>query len=150
MTVRRANSSDMAAVTALLEAANLPPAGLERCIDTCFVAVDEGGGIIAAAGLEPCGEVALVRSVVVREDLRRAGMGEQVMEPTLELARQMGLQALYLFTTRAPDFFARFGFVLKPHRLWPEAMRSCSQYWPAEERDPHNELMRAMALEPLA
>ncbi len=148
LTVRRATADDVPAVTALLEAAGLPTAGLRDCIDTCFVAVDGEGDVVAAAGLEPHGEFALVRSVVVREDLRGTRAGDAVTRATLDLARGLSLRALYLFSMHAADFFARYGFVRKPHRQWPEAMRACSQYARVDEWDPDNRILTAMALEP--
>ncbi len=149
LTIRRATADDVPAIAALLDAAQLPVLGLAECIDTCFVATGAAGTVVAAAGLEPYGDVALVRSVVVREDLRGTGAGEAVVRATLDLARERRMSALYLFTMHAAGFFARFGFVRAPHRTWPEAMRACSQYDRVDQWDPANERVGAMALEPL-
>lgn len=149
VSVRPATADDLPAMTALLEDARLPTYGLAECIDTCFVATDATGQVVAAAGMEPCGDVALVRSVVVREDLRGTRSGEAVVRATLDLARAMGMRSLYLFTANAAGFFVRFGFAHKRHRDWPEAMRACSQYARVDEWDPENRQTAAMALEPL-
>ena len=146
-TVRPATAADLPGIEMLLEAAELPTRGLAECIDTCFVATDAGGVVIAAAGLEPHGEVALLRSVVVREDLRGTGAGDAVVRAALELARELGLRGLYLFSVKATGFFARFGFVTRAHRRWPKAMRESLQYRYMDRWDPKNEKISGMALE---
>ncbi len=148
ITIRPATAADLRAVAAMLESAHLPTTGLAECLDSYLVAADASGDVVGGAGLEPCGEVALVRSVVVREDRRGTGLGDAVMLAALELARERRLRALYLFTMDKPDFFARFGFVRKPHRAWPEAMRRSTQYEPVDRWDPDDLQLAAMALEP--
>ncbi|MSQ61465.1 MAG: GNAT family N-acetyltransferase [Dehalococcoidia bacterium] len=146
-TVRAATNADLPAIEALLEAAELPTRGLAGCIETCFVAADAGGVIIAAAGLEPYGEVALLRSVVVRQDRRGTGAGDAVVRAALNLVGEMGLDGLYLFSVKATGFFARFGFEMRPHRRWPRAMRASLQYRQMDRWDPKNEKITGMALE---
>ncbi len=146
-TVHSATAADLSAIEALLGAAELPTRGLAECIATCFVATDAGGVVIAAAALEWHGDVALLRSVVVREDRRGMGAGDAVVRAALGLARELGLRGLYLFSVKATGFFARFGFEMRPHRRWPRAMRASLQYRYMDRWDPKNEKISGMALE---
>lgn len=146
--VRRAERGDLAAIVALLDAARLPAAGLAECIDTCFVAV-ASETVVAAAGLEPHGDVALLRSVVVRGEERGTGAGRAVVDAAIDLGRAMRLRALYLFTMHAAGFFERFGFVARDHREWPEAMRSSGQWQAVDSWDEARGRIFAMALDPL-
>ena len=146
-TVRAATATHISAIEALLAAAELPTRGLAECIETCFVATDGGGVVIAAAALERHGDVALLRSVVVREDQRGTGAGDAVVRAALGLARELGLHGLHLFSVKATGFFARFGFEMRPHRRWPKAMRASLQYQYMDRWDPKNEKISGMALE---
>lgn len=149
-TIRRASLQDMPPILALLEAAHLPAGGLAECIDTGFVATDGAGDVVAAAALELHGDFALLRSVVAREDVRGSAQGSAVVAAAIELARELGLRGVYLFTMNAPGFFARFGFVEASHRLWPEPMRAAGQWAAVDAWDDTHRRPFAMALAPLA
>jgi amino-acid N-acetyltransferase len=58
-------------------------------------------------GLEPCGQDALLRSLVVAPDERAHGLGTSLVEHAEQEARKRGLRALYLLTTTAEGFFSR-------------------------------------------
>ncbi|WXB00238.1 arsenic resistance N-acetyltransferase ArsN2 [Pendulispora brunnea] len=94
---------------ALLVAADLPTAGVAEHFETFFVA-EEGARIVGAAGLEMHGGYALLRSVVVAPDAKRAGIGGTLTLHALAAARAVGAKAVYLLTTTAEAFFPRFGF----------------------------------------
>ena len=72
--IRAASRADLRYVCALLEAAALPIEGVDEHIATLWIAVREGE-VVGAAGLEPYGDVGLLRSVVVRGDARGRGIG---------------------------------------------------------------------------
>jgi amino-acid N-acetyltransferase len=52
----------------------------------------------------------LLRSVAVDETRRGEGLGHQLTQAALDLARARGLKTVYLLTTTAATFFPRFGF----------------------------------------
>lgn len=107
---RRFRPEDGPAVTALLEGAKLPTAGLEQA--ELLVVDDPGEGVIAAVGgLEIHGEVGLVRSVVVAKSHRGRGLSRAVMEALESLARERRLQALFLLTRDAAPYFRRLGWI---------------------------------------
>ena len=125
--IRRARREDVPAVEALLAAAHLPRAGLRRHLRT-FLVAEHGGEVAGSAGLEVYGAAALLRSVAVREDLRRTGLGARLTEAALAEARRAGVREVYLFTMTAPGFFRRFGFLPVDLDGFPTAVRRSPQY----------------------
>lgn len=93
----------------LLERSKLPRAGVADHIGSVIVA-REGTRIIGCVGLEIYGGAGLLRSVAVDIAHRGLGLGIQLTETALELAKQRGVRTLYLLTETASDFFLRFGF----------------------------------------
>jgi arsenite methyltransferase len=114
---RIATPADLSAVERLLASSGLPTAGVKAIFATRaddFVVVDDPqapGELAAVAGLEVCGEVALLRSVAVRPDRRAHGLGQALVGRLVAQAEERGLQALYLLTTTAEHYFPRFGFM---------------------------------------
>ena len=72
--LRAAAEQDLAAVRLLLEEAGLPTSDLSKS-NPEFIVLWEDGRIVAASALESYGSAALMRSVVVASDRRRAGLG---------------------------------------------------------------------------
>ncbi|GJT08886.1 probable amino-acid acetyltransferase NAGS1, chloroplastic [Tanacetum coccineum] len=77
-----------------------------------FIVVEREGQIIACAALFPfyedkCGEVA---AIAVSPDCRGQGQGDKLLDYTEKKASSIGLQRLFLLTTRTADWFVRRGF----------------------------------------
>ena len=104
-----ARDADLPAVLALLERAGLPPDGLSDHVATTLVARD-AGSIVGSAALELYGPAALLRSVAVDQTWRGQRLGQKLTRAALDLARQHGVDTVYLLTETATDFFPRFGF----------------------------------------
>ena len=66
--------------------------------------------IVGCAALEVFGRAGLLRSVTVDEAQRGQGLGHQLTQAALDLARTRGVASVYLLTTTAASFFPRFGF----------------------------------------
>lgn len=107
--VRPATTHDVLAVEALLESFDLPTAGVTDHVADFIVAAD-GGRIVAAAGIELYGTVALLRSVAVSIDYRSQGIARTLVEHLLDRARGAGVREVFLLTSTAADYFARHGF----------------------------------------
>jgi amino-acid N-acetyltransferase len=69
-----------------------------------------GSRTIGCAALEVYPSGVLLRSVAVESAWRGRGVGRQLTDAGLDLARSRGADAAYLLTTTAGDFFPRFGF----------------------------------------
>ncbi|KAK4490698.1 hypothetical protein RD792_001397 [Penstemon davidsonii] len=77
-----------------------------------FIVAEREGHIIACAALFPffedkCGEVA---AIAVSPDCRGQGQGDKLLDYVEKKASSLGLQMLFLLTTRTADWFVRRGF----------------------------------------
>ncbi|KAG8384265.1 hypothetical protein BUALT_Bualt04G0100400 [Buddleja alternifolia] len=77
-----------------------------------FIVVEREGQIIACAALFPffeekCGEVA---AIAVSPECRGQGQGDKLLDYIEKKASSLGLQMLFLLTTRTADWFVRRGF----------------------------------------
>lgn len=107
--IRAATVQDLAAVHALLRSASLPLDGVPDDLAHFLVAEHEGA-VVGVIGLERYGDVALLRSAAVAQDLRGRGVGERLVHALLDAARGAGIRELTLLTTTAERWFPRFGF----------------------------------------
>jgi amino-acid N-acetyltransferase len=107
--LRTAEAPDLAEVLALLERAELPMAGVADSFQQFIVARAEGK-LVGTVGLELYGASALLRSAAVDTDWRGSGVGRALVERALEVARQRGIEDVYLLTTTAEHYFPKFGF----------------------------------------
>lgn len=122
--LRPATAHDREAIEALLHAAHLPTEGVAdilRAKAADFVVAEQEGGVVGAGGLEMTTDGALLRSVVVRDDLRSAGVGRRIVERLVHEADCRGV-GLYLLTTTADNWFPRFGFTRVDRKAVPSAI----------------------------
>ncbi|KZV57022.1 hypothetical protein F511_08180 [Dorcoceras hygrometricum] len=116
--MRTAKAADLQGIKRLLEP--LEDSGvlikrsqeeLLRTLDS-FIVVEREGHIIACAALFPffeekCGELA---AIAVSPECRGQGQGDKVLDYIEKKASSLGLQMLFLLTTRTEDWFVRRGF----------------------------------------
>jgi amino-acid N-acetyltransferase len=107
--LRTARESDLPAVLRLLGRAHLPTAGVAEA-PSHFVVAESDGQLVGVVGLELYGGSALLRSAAVEESWRGSGVGRVLVERALDVARERGIQDVYLLTTTAEHYFPRFGF----------------------------------------
>jgi len=93
----------------LLARSKLPREGVADHIGSVIVA-REGTRIIGCVGVEIYGTAGLLRSVAVDIAHRGLGLGIQLTETALDLAKKRGVKTLYLLTEHSVGFFFRFGF----------------------------------------
>jgi len=110
VTLRPATRADLPAVEHLLRALDLPTAGVAEWVERFWIA-DHGGKAVGVVGLEQYGDEALLRSVAVDPSWRSTGLGRALVDAALRAARTAGAKEMYLLTTTAERYFARFGFV---------------------------------------
>jgi amino-acid N-acetyltransferase len=103
-----------------------------------FVFVPEGSGDIqGVSALHLCWEdLAEIRSLAVRPELQRRGIGAALVGACLEEARALGIRRVFALTYE-PDWFGRFGFQRVemnslPHKVWGDCMR-CPKYPECDE-----------------
>jgi amino-acid N-acetyltransferase len=107
--IRTAQAAHRPAVEALLQAAGLPLDGVAEHFENFFV-VEDGDTIVGASGFELYGTDVLLRSVVVAQAARATGIGSTLTRRLLHEAYAQNARSVYLLTTTADAFFARFGF----------------------------------------
>jgi amino-acid N-acetyltransferase len=115
-TVRSARSADIAGISTLLEPLVQRRILLGKDIAVLYGAVQEfvvaesDGELIGCGALhvmwEDLGEV---RTLIVREDWLRHGVGRAIVTALEDRARELGLSRLFCLTFEV-DFFARRGF----------------------------------------
>jgi amino-acid N-acetyltransferase len=108
--LRAASSADLEAVFGLLERSGLPRAGVADNFSQ-FLVAEADGRLVGVVGLELYGQSALLRSAAVEESWRGSGVGRVLVERALDLARERGIDDVYLLTTSAEHYFPKFGFV---------------------------------------
>ncbi len=133
-----------ALIAAHLEEGRLLPRALDELAvhaPRFVVAVEPspaGDRIVGCAELAPLSaSVAEVRSLVVANDARRLGLGQQMVEALAARARGEGYDKLCAFA-HEPRFFVHRGFSIVPHTWVPEKIahdcntcplfRNCGQY----------------------
>jgi len=107
--VERARTEDVDGVLALLTEQDLPLDGLREHVRSLLV-VRKDGRIVGSAALEMYTDGALLRSVAVAHELRGRGLGRELTNAAIELARGQRVSAVYLLTTTADQYFPKFGF----------------------------------------
>jgi amino-acid N-acetyltransferase len=108
-------------VAELLGSQGLPVAGAFEHLGNSLVLVNDGR-VVGTAVLEAYPPVGLLRSVAIRPDAQRTGLGGVLTAAALDRARALGIQDIYLLTTTAPQFFARHGFQAVTRGALPAAL----------------------------
>lgn len=109
ITIERAGPSDASEILRLLQSSGLPTDGLTDHLDTAVVA-RQTDRVVGSAAIEVYADGALLRSVAVSPEARALGVGRQLTDAAIQLAREVGTPAVYLLTTTAETYFPRFGF----------------------------------------
>lgn len=125
--LRRALSSDLAAIERLLVASSLPLDGVREALDD-FVVADTGDEIVGVAGLESCCDDALLRSVAVAPEWRSQGLGRALVTRIISDAEARGCRALYLLTNTAEHYFPSFGFHATSRDAVPARVRETVEF----------------------
>ena len=124
----QAQDGDLSAVEDLLVRCDLPTDGLAAHMGTALVAQADGV-IVGSAALEVYPDGALLRSVAVDPTYRGTGLGQQLVDATLLLARQHECPAVYLLTETASEFFERFyGFMAVERDHVPEGVKQSIEF----------------------
>jgi N-acetylglutamate synthase-like GNAT family acetyltransferase len=134
--VRSATGADLPHVERLLRGSGLPTEGVPELIATHpadflvgeVAAADGSPHTVAVAGLEVHGPFALLRSTAVDPTWRAQGVGDRLTRGLIALAESRSVEALYLLTTTAEDYFPRFGFTRVSRDEVPEAIAATSEF----------------------
>ena len=125
--LRPMRPEDLDVVLSLLHGASLPLHGVAEAVEA-FIVAESAGGIAGLAGLERYGRHGLLRSVAVSPEWRGRGLGGALTEEILATAEREGLEAVYLLTETAADFFPRYGFRRVERSEVAEGVRASAEF----------------------
>ncbi len=134
--IRKAKISDVRDIQKLIEHSakkgEMLPRSLSELYDNLrdyYVFLKEGEDIlIGTCAMHICWEdLAEIRSLVVREDEHRGGIGTKLIESCLSEAISLGIYRIFALTYK-PDFFRKFGFKVVdksalPHKIWADCIK---------------------------
>jgi amino-acid N-acetyltransferase len=127
-TFQTARPGDLAPVRELLTLAHLPAEDLTAATLEHFLVYRDGESLVAVVGLQPVDDTALLRSLVVRQDLLGRGIGAQLVAAAEARARALQVRELYLLTTTAAEYFRKRGYRRLERESAPTAIRGTSQF----------------------
>ena len=126
-TIVKLQPANLGQLEALLRDNNLPAQDCAAQAQN-FYAMFDGDELIAAGGLEPVADYALLRSVVVKEAYRASGLARSIVEYLISLAEAEGKKAAYLLTETAGSYFQKLGFKPLPRADVPPAIAQTRQF----------------------
>lgn len=104
-----ATEKDLPEIEALLRACALSIEGVRAHIEQ-YIVVRDNAGLLGCVGIEQSGTVGLLLGLAVAQRARSAGLGELLISAIVADARQRGVESIFVQTTSASAYFARFGF----------------------------------------
>ena len=117
VTIRPAKTTDVRAIRDLIDVYSVDGSLLSKATVTIFeqlqefVVAEAGGTVIGCGALHVMWEdLAEVRTLAVRPDQARHGIGSQILEQLLANARELGIKRVFCLTFMK-EFFGRHGFV---------------------------------------
>ncbi len=125
--IHPATPDDFDAVRSLLQEVGLPTADLTPAHLDRFLVASDGEDLCGVVGLEPRGDVALLRSLAVAPNVRGEGLGTRLVDAIEERAQEDGIRALYLLTTTAADYFRARGYTEIARDALPESIQSTEE-----------------------
>lgn len=124
--LRRARDNDVEAVLSLLTTGKLPVEGVREAFGDFVVA--EGRGVaVGAVGMEVYGRYALLRSAIVEPGWQGYGIGRALVAELISRARTRSIDAVYLLTTTAENYFPAFGFERIDRAAIPEELAESAE-----------------------
>ena len=142
-TIRKPRLTEIAEIKRLIDSAAEEGAVLRRPLMELYESVRDFYTYVDEQGVGGCCalhidmvDLAEIRSLVVRPDLRGSGVGKMLLTACLEEARSLNIARVYCLT-RNPDFFGAHGFsqVEKqdlPHKVFNDCVR-CSLFPDCDE-----------------
>lgn len=93
-----------------------------------FFGIKRAGKLVAMIGLEPYESVALLRSLAVLPDYRSLGLARRLVSFIENQAAEQGIEALYLLTTTASNFFKILNYQNVERSVTPLVIQQTAQF----------------------
>lgn len=114
--IRPAKTADVKAIRELVDSYAAPGQMLSKETVTLyesvqeFIVAEEGGQVVGCGALHTLWEdLAEVRTVAVKKELQKQGIGHQILEAIIKRAREVGVSRIFCLTFQT-EFFGRHGF----------------------------------------
>ena len=120
--------TDLPAIARLLSTSGLPVDDLDDQDLSLFRIVLNSDSLVAVAGLERHGDLALIRSVATATSVRGQGKAKALVADLEALAIAKGIDAIYLLTETAERFFTHLGYVEQNRTSVPAAIQRSRQF----------------------
>lgn len=127
MQYRDAITSDIDQVESILKESNLPTNDIFEYIDN-FVVAEQDNKVIGLGGFEKHGDIVLLRSLSVRQEYRGEDVGKSIYELLGSKISHAGINAIYLLTETATDYFIKLGFTIIDRTNIPNAVKETRQF----------------------
>jgi len=115
--IRPAKTADVKAIRKLVDSYAAPGQMLSKETVTLyesvqeFIVAEENGVLVGCGALHVLWEdLAEVRTVAVKKELQKQGIGHQILEAIIMRAREVGVGRIFCLTFQT-EFFGRHGFV---------------------------------------
>ncbi len=127
-TYRLARDKDLKAIKNFLRKCELPNDDISSEMLENFIISHKNNKIIATVGLEICGNNALLRSLAVSPDFRRQNVGAAMTKLAEDIAYRKRIQALFLLTTTAEQFFTKIGYEIMDRNQVPDQIKATTEF----------------------
>lgn len=127
MHILEASASQRNAIVQLLQSQNLPTEDLPPTLQDFYVAVEDDK-VVGLIGMERYGAFGLLRSMVVHPDYRNRHIAEKLVQLLEEKAATSGIQAMYLLTETAEQYFNRKGYAKLGREEVPAEVQVSSEF----------------------
>jgi amino-acid N-acetyltransferase len=115
--IRPAKTADVKAIRELVDSYAAPGQMLSKETVTLyesvqeFIVAEDNGVLIGCGALHILWEdLAEVRTVAVKKEFQKQGIGQQILEAIIKRARELGVGRIFCLTFQT-EFFGRHGFV---------------------------------------
>ena len=133
VTIRKATPADASGIADLVNQGEREGQLLPRSIESIRASIDDwiivldGDRIVGVGSLLEMGNtLSEVRSLAVAPDYRKHGIGAQIVNALIDLARERKIPTVFALT-RAVLFFEKLGFIITDKENFPEKVwRDCS------------------------
>ena len=126
--IKLASPSDEKPIKETLKACQLPYEDISpACLEHFFVAY-QGRELIGTIGMEIFNTSGLLRSLAVAESHRGQGLGVKLTSEIEVYARSRRIQALYLLTTTADQFFSKLGYLVTDRTRVPISIQATEEF----------------------
>ena len=127
--IRPIASEEVSELHGLLTQAELPTDDLNAVDWLLLCGYFEGDRLVAAGGLERCGEALLLRSIVTAPDRRGRGLSAELIRYLHVSAGESGYDRTWLLTETAKEYFSQHHDYIEARRCEaPEAARSSTEF----------------------